>query len=397
MLVRRSYPALAAMLLTFSAFAAPSPAPAAAPATAAKPAAAPATPPGGAAKPTAGPVQKLFDERKYQEALVEAERLRKLSGKPLGEPDDEFFAARSENALKLFDAARKHFQDIARTYPSHERGGGSAIEATTVRLGQLEGPAVTPADKKIASESALELEATAKAYASTPDVASRAWYVAGNAWRTGGDDAKAMADYENARKITGSDYPAKATYMVGVLKARAFDNAGATALYTECLKRFPESTSAEKCRKGLARQTLIGSTAPPLSVETWLNSEPVDIAALKGNVVLVWFFATWCPHCKATMPEMADLVEKYRGKPFKIVGISNNMKDQTTELAKAFVADPQWRINWPAGIDRAGSTTIDWQAQGIPAAVLVDKKGLVRWADHPVYVDAAMIDKLLAE
>src|SRR5436190_21768618 len=68
------------------------------------------TPAAGAKDPAAGPVEKLFEERKFQDALLEAEKLRKASGKPMGNPDDEFFAARSENALKLYDAARKPFQ-----------------------------------------------------------------------------------------------------------------------------------------------------------------------------------------------------------------------------------------------------------------------------------------------
>ena len=67
------------------------------------------------------------------------------------------------------------------------------------------------------------------------------------------------------------------------------------------------------------------------------------------------------------------------------------------ESAKAFVADPHWQINWPAATDKDGTSTEAWQALGIPSAFLVDKKGIVRWADHPVYLSSEMIDRLLAE
>lgn len=347
--------------------------------------------------PASNPVQKLVEARKYADAILEVKTMRAKAGKPLVDAESEFWAARAENGLKSREAARERFLAIARAYPEHERGSQAAIEATTVRLSEISTTAKTAAEKKMAAECAAELEATAKRLAGKPDVATRAWYVAGNAWRTCGENEKALADYELARAGTGPDYPAKGTYMVGILKARLFDVSGAGAMFTDCIKRFPDSSSAEKCRKGLARINMVGTPAPAITVETWLNSAPVDPASLKGNVTLVWFFATWCPHCKAAMPEIAGLVDQYRGKPFKVVGITANMKEQTTESAKQFVADPQWKFNYPAAVDKGGTSTDAWNALGIPAAILVDKTGVIRWSDHPVYLDAEMIDRLLAE
>ena len=346
-----------------------------------------------------GPIQKLVQQRKFDEAILEVKKLREAAKKPLADAESEFWAARAENGLKQTEAARQRFQAIAKAYPDTDRGIAAAIEATTVKLATLSSIAKTPEEKKIASDCALELEATAARLKDKPEGQARAFYVAGNAWRTAGEIEKSIKDYETVRKMQGAgdDYPAKAVQALAVYKARAFDVEGAANLYTECAKRFPEASATEKCNKGLARLRIVGSPAPELKVETWLNSEPQDLAKLKGNVVLVWFFATWCPHCKETMPEVAGLVEQFKGKPFKVIGITNNTRDQTTETAKAFVADPQWKITYPAGVDKGGASSLDWEASGIPSAVLVDKKGIVRWADHPVYLEPGMIERLMAE
>ena len=71
--------------------------------------------------------------------------------------------------------------------------------------------------------------------------------------------------------------------------------------------------------------------------------------------------------------------------------------NQTTESAALFIKDPQWQINSPVGIDARGATTMAMEASGIPQVILIDKKGVVRWSDHPAYLKDEMIEKLLAE
>jgi thiol-disulfide isomerase/thioredoxin len=359
------------------------------------------TAPAAASAPAAAKndIQELFTQRKFQDAVLKVGEMRTAAKRPIVDAESEYWAARAEAALKLVDAARERMQAIARTYPSETRGRDAAIEATTVLLNSLgEGKAQTEAEKKIAVQCAKELEATAGKL-KDPEGISRAWYVSGNASRVAGDDASAERAYKAAAAVPGAtDYPAKATYSLSTSALMRLDAVGARKLLEDCLTKFPKSTQAEKCDRAMSRLDLIGKPAPPLEVETWLNGPPQDVAKLKGRVVLVWFFATWCPHCKATMPEMAALKERFAGKPLTIIGITNNSKDQTTETAAQFVSDPHWGITYPAAVDRAGGvTSVAYQGTGIPAAVLVDKKGNVRWADHPTYLNDALIEKLLAE
>ena len=353
--------------------------------------------PSGAAEVT-NPIQKLVQERQYQKAIERVQQMRVEASKPLADADSEYWASRAESALKLTDSARERLRAIARTYPGTERGTAAAIEVTTTLLNTIaEGVAKTPADLKLATDCAKELEATATKL-TIPDGISRAWYVAGNAWRVAKQDAPATSAYEKSAAVPGAtDYPAKALYSLSTRKLQALDVAGARKLLDNCLKQYPKSSGADKCGKAISRLALIGTPAAELDVETWINGPPQTIAALKGRVVLVWFFATWCPHCKATMPEMAALKERFAGKPLTIIGITNNSRGQTTEMAAALASDPQWGITYPAAVDHDATTSLAYQGTGVPAAVLVDKKGVVRWADHPTYITDAMIQRLLAE
>ena len=344
-------------------------------------------------------IQKLVMQRKFQDAILKVGEMRTAAKKPIVDAESEYWAARAESALKLVDAARERMNAIARTYPGDTRGRDAAIEATTVLLNSLgEGKAQTPDEKKIAVQCAEELEATAGKL-KDPEGISRAWYVSGNAWRVAGDETHAERAYDASAAVPGAtDYPAKAIYSLSTTALGRLDPAGARKLLEDCVKKYPTSTQAEKCDRAMQRLDLIGQPAPPLEVETWVNGPPQDIASLKGRVVLVWFFATWCPHCKATMPEMADLKKRFEGKPLTLIGITNNTKDQTTESAAQFVSDPHWGITYPAAVDRAGGvTSLAYQGTGIPSAVLIDKKGIVRWADHPTYLTDSLIEKLLAE
>ena len=184
--------------------------------------------------------------------------------------------------------------------------------------------------------------------------------------------------------------------MLAILAGRRLDAEEARTLLNDCALNFTDAQQ-ERCRKDLDRWSVVGAPAPPLQVETWINGEPQSLEALRGNAVLLWFFATWCPHCKSMMPEMVALQARLKGKPFRIIGLTKNDQDQTTESAKMFVSDPKWKIDYPVAVDRGSTTSDAFHASAVPSAILIDKKGVIRWAQHPGYLSDALIDKLVAE
>jgi peroxiredoxin len=127
---------------------------------------------------------------------------------------------------------------------------------------------------------------------------------------------------------------------------------------------------------------------------TAVDGRSVDLARLKGKVVLIDFWATWCPPCVREEPEVKQVYDQLHAKGFEIVGISlDKDKSQLTQ----FVA--QHKMEWPQFFDG-----LYWQnkyarqfgIESIPAMWLIDKKGLLRVVDARGNLSGA-VEKLLAE
>lgn len=157
----------------------------------------------------------------------------------------------------------------------------------------------------------------------------------------------------------------------------------------------------------------IGSKAPPLDIESWINPPTGTAKSLKvnferDNVYVIEFWATWCGPCISSMPHIADLQKQYAGKKVSIVSISD--EDQATIdafLAQNVPVDLLQQVEPTADTApitfrkltsgyRIASDT-DQSAQrdymeasaqnGIPTAFIVGKSGLVEWIGHPTELD----------
>ena len=155
------------------------------------------------------------------------------------------------------------------------------------------------------------------------------------------------------------------------------------------LSKSPNKSAAEAASKQLDMRT------KPLELKfTALDGQEIDAAKLRGKVVLLDFWATWCGPCMAKLPEILDLQKKYRDKDFQLLGIS--LDQDKTALAETLKAKG---MDWPQYFDGKG-----WQSdvatrfgvEAIPAAWLVDKKGLVHEVDPDADLDA-QVAKLLAD
>jgi thiol-disulfide isomerase/thioredoxin len=123
-----------------------------------------------------------------------------------------------------------------------------------------------------------------------------------------------------------------------------------------------------------------------------VDGREVDIAKVKGKVVLLDFWATRCPPCVALTPTLKALYEKYQPKGFEIIGI--NSDEQKAQMTR-FLAQEKvtWLQYFDSGEALVGSRLGIYQ---IPALWLVDKQGVVR-DNRGVYDLEAKIQKLLAE
>jgi thiol-disulfide isomerase/thioredoxin len=141
---------------------------------------------------------------------------------------------------------------------------------------------------------------------------------------------------------------------------------------------------------------LLPEAAPALDLPI-LGGGRIDLPSLKGRVVLVNFWATWCPPCRKEMPSMERLRTALAARPFTIVAV--NAGDTPDEI-EAFLK--QLPVSFPIAMDEDGQQLKGWQAFVFPTSYLVDKQGRIRYGlygsiewDAPEAV--AIVEGLLQE
>lgn len=169
---------------------------------------------------------------------------------------------------------------------------------------------------------------------------------------------------------------------------------------------------------------LEGEPAPELvDVVAWKNSAPMNLADLKGRVVLLDFFGYWCKPCVNSMPKLFELHDNYHNRGLTIIGVHIDAGDDekvpvdsVTELDKRLgdIRKNIWRgrdIPYPVSLIRSrrtpygegiqGSTPAAIPAiygvMGYPTYVLIDREGRVAGAFYPDEEQIRRLEKLLAE
>jgi cytochrome c biogenesis protein CcmG, thiol:disulfide interchange protein DsbE len=137
---------------------------------------------------------------------------------------------------------------------------------------------------------------------------------------------------------------------------------------------------------------LQGKAPAALQVDGWMNSSPLKLDELKGKVVLIDFWGTWCPPCRASVPKVNELAKKYKEKGLVIIGVSTTRgAEKMTETAK------QLGIEYPIAADLDNATVKAYQVDGYPDYYLIDRAGNLRYADVNNGMVEQAIEKLLAE
>ena len=147
--------------------------------------------------------------------------------------------------------------------------------------------------------------------------------------------------------------------------------------------------------------------APELAVDNWMNTEalatPGDtakraatdaptLASLRGKIVVLDFWATWCGPCLASVPKMNAFAEKYRDKDVVLIGVCHmNGGEKMAETAKAR------GIAYPICVDTKGQTNAEYVVDSYPDYYIIDREGRLRGADIGNGSLEAIVDRLLAE
>ena len=123
---------------------------------------------------------------------------------------------------------------------------------------------------------------------------------------------------------------------------------------------------------GLKAQIKFGFDAPEIALPS-ATGDTVRLSSMKGKVVLLDFWASWCPPCRSSNKELTKIYPKYKDKGFEIYAVS--IDDDKSKWTKAIAKD---KVSWTQVNDMGGwdaKTAVSWKIDAIPTSYLIDKDG----------------------
>jgi thiol-disulfide isomerase/thioredoxin len=116
-----------------------------------------------------------------------------------------------------------------------------------------------------------------------------------------------------------------------------------------------------------------GQAAPEIALED-LTGKPMKLSDLRGKVVLVDFWASWCAPCRESLPVLETLAKTYRDAGLVVVGINI---DKTPELAREFLTKNKLKLSFPVLHDKKHEVAASYAPPTMPSSYLIDRKGRV--------------------
>ncbi|WP_280209463.1 TlpA disulfide reductase family protein [Brevibacillus sp. AY1] len=153
--------------------------------------------------------------------------------------------------------------------------------------------------------------------------------------------------------------------IVGLIVWGFLDNGGTSLL--------PAQESAQGERKVGLNQ---GELAPDFELRT-LDNTPIRLSELRGQKVIVNLWATWCPPCRAEMPDMQEFYEQEKENGVTILGVNLIETEQGPESVDAFLKE--YGITFPVVLDQGKHISQQYQAISIPTSYVIDTEGVVQY------------------
>lgn len=118
----------------------------------------------------------------------------------------------------------------------------------------------------------------------------------------------------------------------------------------------------------------IGQTAPDFSLTT-LDGEQKKLSDFRGKPVIVNFWATWCPPCRAEMPDFQQL---YESEDVEILAVNLTESEQNEDVVQEFI--DEYQLEFPILMDQSSKITEMYQVQAFPTSFMVDSEGIIQFS-----------------
>ncbi len=137
---------------------------------------------------------------------------------------------------------------------------------------------------------------------------------------------------------------------------------------------FASAPSEGSTTDGKIPAPQVGFLAPEFTLKT-INGESIDISDFRGQAVLINLWATWCPPCRAEMPDMQQAYERYNEQGFTILAINATNQDSIPAV-EAFISEHG--LTFPILLDTQGDVSKLYQLRSLPTSFFVDPDGIIQ-------------------
>jgi thiol-disulfide isomerase/thioredoxin len=173
------------------------------------------------------------------------------------------------------------------------------------------------------------------------------------------------------------------------LEIKSRNLAKAKSILQDGLTVIKDANLHKRLQSALKQLALIGQPAPAIAAESWINTNPLTLDALKGKVVIIDFWAPWCPPCRQVIPTLARDFNQYKDQGLVVIGFTKLYGRYRDEIADkgAVAADEEktlirqfverLQLRYPIAISNQGKEFENYDVSGIPTMVFIDKGGKI--------------------
>ncbi len=188
---------------------------------------------------------------------------------------------------------------------------------------------------------------------------------------TTGEFKDAEADFRAALELTDK-LPAAGFQLGSLLLRQNREEEGIKALEA-FIAKSGNSPDAEEARRMIANPRRARESYAPEFSFTSLQGELIQLKDLQGKAVLLDFWGTWCPPCRASTPALVKFFKKHANEPFVMIGVAVNDKEPDW---KAYIKEHG--MDWPQYFDATKTMARTFQITGFPTYIILDGDGVIK-------------------